>query len=73
LKEKIAKGEKMSLINVGEDTFQKEVMESEKLVIADFWASWCMPCKMVEPVLEKLAELYENDVKIVRVNVDEQS
>lgn len=50
--------------------FQTEVIESDQIVIVDFWAPWCGPCKMVEPVLDAIAA--ENDtIKIVKVNVDE--
>jgi thioredoxin 1 len=51
------------------DTFQDEVLESEGKVIVDFWAEWCGPCHMVEPVLERIAD--EHEVKLVKVNIDE--
>jgi len=53
-----------------DDNFEKEVLESENPVLVDFWASWCPPCKMVEPLIEKLAREYNGKVKIGQLNVD---
>lgn len=58
-------------VAVTKDNFVSEVLESDKTVILDFWASWCGPCKMVAPVLEKIAT-DRSDVKVCKVNVDEQ-
>lgn len=61
------------MVEVGVDTFQKEVLEERgRLVIVDFWADWCMPCKMIEPILEELEKEYNDKIKICRVNVDEE-
>lgn len=62
---------KMSVINVDRFNFQNEVMDSDKPVLLDFWASWCMPCRMVGPILEEIAAA-RTDIKIGKVNVDEQ-
>lgn len=51
-------------------TFQQEVVESNVPVLIDFYADWCMPCKMFAPVFEEVAEEYEGKVKFVKVNVD---
>ncbi len=51
--------------------FEKEILAHDGLCIVDFWASWCMPCKMLSPVIDELAEEYP-EVKIGKVNVDEQ-
>lgn len=61
----------MSVLTITKDNFQKEVLESEKTVLLDFWASWCGPCRMVSPVIEELAE-EKPGVKVGKVNVDEQ-
>jgi thioredoxin 1 len=53
-----------------DETFEKLVLESEKPVVVDFWATWCGPCRMVAPELEKLAEKYEGVVEVVKVDVD---
>lgn len=49
-----------------------EIINKEKLVLVDFWATWCAPCKMLAPVIEKVAKQYENKLIITKVDVDEQ-
>lgn len=61
----------MSVINITNDNFQKEILESDRPVLVDFWASWCGPCRMVGPVIEELSEERE-DIKVCKVNVDEE-
>ena len=61
----------MAVIVINKDNFQKEVIESEKTVLLDFWASWCGPCRMLSPIVDEIAE--ENpDIKVGKVNVDEE-
>ena len=52
------------------DTFEKEVLQSDKLVVVDFWAEWCMPCKMIAPVLVELAQDFHDTLVVGKVNVD---
>lgn len=56
---------------VTDSTFQQEVIESEVPVLVDFWAPWCGPCRMVAPVVDEVAEQYKDQVKVVKVNTDE--
>jgi thioredoxin 1 len=52
--------------------FQEEVLESPIPVIVDFWAEWCMPCKMIAPALAQIAETYRGKVKVGKLNVDDE-
>lgn len=54
-----------------EESFQKEVLESETPVIVDFWASWCGPCKMLAPVFEDVSKDYENRLKFTKISTEE--
>src|SRR5438552_14914946 len=57
---------------VTESSFEQEVLQSDKPVIVDFWAEWCGPCHAVSPVLDKIAEERDSDLKLVKVNIDEE-
>ena len=59
-------------IKLTEKNFEEEVLKEEKLVLVDFWASWCGPCQMLAPVLSQFAEEHKNKLKVGKVNVDEQ-
>ncbi len=61
----------MSALIITKENFQEEVMNSDKPVLLDFWASWCGPCRMVVPIVEEIAE-ERTDIKVGKVNVDEQ-
>ena len=57
---------------VGALDFESEVLKADKLVVADFWAEWCGPCKMIAPLLDEVAKEMPDKVKIVKVNVDNE-
>src|ERR671934_254118 len=57
---------------VTESSFEQEVLESDTPVIVDFWAEWCGPCHAVSPVLDRIAEERANELKLVKVNIDEE-
>ncbi|MFQ9510972.1 MAG: thioredoxin family protein, partial [Lachnospiraceae bacterium] len=62
----------MAALHIKADEFDQEVLNSDIPVLVDFWASWCGPCKMLLPVVEKFAEEVEGKVKVAKVNVDEE-
>ena len=61
----------MSLVHLKDDTFESEVLNYNGVVLVDFWAAWCPPCKMIGPIVEELAKEYEGKAKITKLEVDE--
>ncbi len=63
-------GEKVVMLT--KDNFEQEVLKYDGIVLVDFWAPWCGPCRMLSPVLDELAGELEGKVKVLKVNVDEE-
>ena len=59
------------IIHVSDQSFEQDVLKSQELVLIDYWAEWCGPCKMIAPVLDELAEEYDGRVRIAKLNIDE--
>jgi thioredoxin 1 len=61
----------MATVKVDNSNFQSDVLDSDIPVVVDFWAEWCGPCKMIAPSLEEIADEMAGDVKIAKLNIDE--
>ncbi len=62
-----------NILEIKDFTFEEEVLQADELVMVDFFAHWCAPCRMIAPILEEIAQEYQGKVKIVKINVDENS
>ena len=62
----------MAELKITKENFEREVMNSDKPVLIDFWAPWCGPCRMLSPTISDIAEDFKDKVKVGKVNVDEE-
>lgn len=61
----------MSTLKITDATFEQEVLKSAEPVVVDFWAEWCGPCRMIAPALEEISEEMKGQIKVVKLNIDE--
>ena len=59
------------VMTIGDGDFSKEVLQSDKPVLVDFWATWCAPCRAIAPAVEELATQYKGRLKVAKVNIDD--
>jgi len=60
-----------NIIHVSDESFEQEVLQSEKPVLIDYWAEWCGPCKMIAPVLDEVASEYSDKIRVAKLNIDD--
>ena len=60
----------MSVVHISDDQFESDVLQSEKPVLVDFWAEWCGPCKAIAPILDELADDFQDRLQIAKADVD---
>ena len=59
------------IVHIRDESFDEEVLQSERPVLIDYWAEWCGPCKMIAPVLDEIATEYSDRLKVVKLNIDD--
>jgi len=60
-----------SIVHITDDSFEAEVLNSDKPVLVDYWAEWCGPCKMIAPIMDEIADEYADRIKLTKLNIDE--
>ena len=60
-----------NILHISDESFEEEVLQSERPVLIDYWAEWCGPCKMIAPVLDEIATEYSDRLKVVKLNIDD--
>ena len=60
----------VKIVHVSDESFEQDVLASDKPVLVDFWAEWCGPCKMIAPILDEIADEYDGRVTIAKLNID---
>ena len=60
-----------NIIHFSDESFEQEVLQSDKPVLIDYWAEWCGPCKMIAPVLDEVASEYSDKVRVAKLNIDD--
>jgi thioredoxin 1 len=58
-------------VHVTDETFERDVLQADRPVLVDYWAEWCGPCKMIDPILEEISEEYAGKLRIAKLNIDE--
>ena len=59
------------IVHISDESFEEEVLQSERPVLIDYWAEWCGPCQMIAPVLDEIATEYSDRLKVVKLNIDD--
>ena len=59
------------IVHISDESFEEEVLQSERPVLIDYWAEWCGPCKTIAPVLDEIATEYSDRLKVVKLNIDD--